>query len=175
MTCTIWFTGLSGSGKTTIADLLAKKLRSKGMSLVVLDGDIVRKTISSDLGYTKEERDKHITRVAQACELITKNGVINLACVISPTKKIRKYASSIIGKDNFLEVYVKCPIEICEKRDVKGHYKKVRSGEIEHFVGINVPYEEPENPSLVLETKKESIEESTNKIIKLLEEKGFLK
>jgi len=174
MTCTIWFTGLSGAGKTTIASLLVERLRAKGKGLVVLDGDMVRKTISSDLGYTKEERDKHITRVAQACELITKNKVMNVACVISPTKKIREYARSIIGKDAFFEIYVKCPIDICEKRDVKGHYKKVRSGEIKDFVGITVPYEEPENPDLVLETDRESVEESTNKIINLLEERGFL-
>ncbi|MFH1323980.1 MAG: adenylyl-sulfate kinase [Nanoarchaeota archaeon] len=162
---TIWFTGLSGSGKTTIANKLADILRKRGKSLVVLDGDIVRKTLSADLGYTKGERDKHITRIVHACELITKNHVINIACVISPTRHIRKYAKDLIGKDNFIEVYVKCPLEVCEKRDVKGHYAKVRSGEIEHFVGINVPYEEPLNPDLVLETDKESVTESANKLI----------
>ena len=140
--------------------------------LVVLDGDIVRQTLSKDLGYTKEERDKHITRVVHACELITKNSVLNVACVISPTKEVRDYARSLIG--NFVEVYVKCPIEVCEKRDVKGHYAKARSGEIEHFVGINVPYEEPESAELVLETDKEDVEESVSKLISELENRKIL-
>ncbi len=160
---TIWFTGLSGSGKTTIANLLAKRLRDMGIMVVVLDGDILRKTLSSDLGYSKEERDKHITRVAHVCELITKNNVLNIACVLSPTKSIREYARKRINK--FIEVYVRCPLEICEKRDVKGHYSKARKGEIKEFVGITIPYEEPENPEIVLETNKLSVEESVDKII----------
>jgi adenylylsulfate kinase len=164
----VWFTGLSGSGKTTIANELAKRLRETGEKLVVLDGDIVRKTLSSDLGYSKEERDQHITRVAHACELISKNNVLNIGCVISPTKKIREYAREIIGKDKFVEVYVKCSIEVCEKRDVKGHYAKVRSGEIKEFVGISVPYEEPENPSIILNTEKENVNESVSKLIDFL-------
>jgi len=169
---TIWFTGLSGSGKTTIANRLSEILRSRGINLVLLDGDIVRKTLSKDLGYTKEERDENITRVVHACQLITKNGVLNLACVISPTKKIRDYARSLIK--NLIEIYVKCPIEICEKRDAKGYYAKVRSGEMDHFVGINIPYEEPDNPELILNTNKETVEESVNKLLRELENRKII-
>lgn len=169
---TIWFTGLSGSGKTTIANKLSDALRKRGISLVVLDGDAVRKTLSNDLGYTKEERDKHIMRVAHVCELITKNGVLNIACVISPTKKIRDYARSLIG--NFIEVYTQCPIKVCEERDVKGHYAKARSGEIKHFVGINVPYEEPINPEIVLETDKKNVDECVRELINEMENRKII-
>ena len=166
---TIWFTGLSGSGKTTIANELVKKLRSKDISVVLLDGDIVRKTISRDCGYTKEERDKHITRVADICNIITLNGVLNIACVVSPTREIRRYARDYIK--SFVEVYVKCPISVCKERDPKGHYKKVESGEIKDFVGINVPYDEPENPEVVIETDKLNLEESVGKLLSYLEKK----
>lgn len=169
---TIWFTGLSGSGKTTVANELVKRLRVKNVPIVLLDGDVIRKTLSSDLGYTKNERDKHITRVANVCHIITLNCVLNVACVISPTEEIRQYAKDLI-KD-FVEVYIKCPIEICNKRDVKGHYKKVNEGEIKDFVGVTIAYEEPENPDVVLETDKETVEESVDKLMKYLEAKGII-
>ena len=169
MSYTIWFTGLSGSGKTTIAEGLVRRLRRENISVVLLDGDEVRKTLSADLGYTKEQRDKHITRVANMCYLITKNNVLNVACVISPTKKIRRYASGLIG-DKFIEVYVKCPLSRCEERDVKGLYSKARKEHID-FVGINVPYEEPEQPDIVLFTDIEKPDESVNKLYYFIKEK----
>jgi len=163
---TIWFTGISGSGKTTIANEFAKRIRAQGRKIVILDGDTIRKNLSADLGYTKEERDKHITRVANVCGLITANGILNIACVISPTKEIRDYARNHIK--NFVEVYIRCSINTCRERDVKGLYKKVDSGEITEFVGISIPYEEPENPELILDTDKESVNESVTKLINFI-------
>ena len=163
----IWFTGLSGSGKTTIANQLALELRKRNKSVVLLDGDEVRKTLSGDLGYTKYDRNKHIIRIAQVSYLISSNNVMSIACVLSPVKQIRQYARSLI--DKFIEVYVKCPVEICEERDVKGHWEKARKGIIKDFVGISIPYEPPDNPEIILETDKETIDESVNKLIKYLE------
>lgn len=162
----LWFTGLSGSGKTTIANLLVELLREKGNSVVLLDGDTVRETLSRDLGYTKTQRNKHIKRVANVCYLISKSEVMSVACVISPSKKIRKFARNLIG-DNFIEIFIKCPINVCAKRDVKGHYEKAKKGEID-FVGFNVPYEEPENPEIVIETNKETVIQAVEKIMNFL-------
>ena len=171
---TIWFTGLHGSGKTTIANGLAEKLRKKGVCVVVIDGDEVRKRVSSELGYSKEDRDKHITRVAGICEIISKSGVLNIACVASPTKSVREYAKSIIP--DFMLVFVKCPIEVCEKRDVKGHYSKARTGEqgFEHFLGVNLEYEPPESLDLVLETDRETAQESVEKLFNWLAQKKWV-
>lgn len=168
----IWFTGISGSGKTTIADDLVKIFHKRNIPVVLLDGDIVRKTLSHDLGYSKEERDKHITRVADVCHLINLNGILTIACVLSPTRKIRRYARKLIN--NFIEVYIKCPYDVCEQRDVRGYYKQVRDGEIKDFVGYNIPYEEPEKPEIILETDKETVKESVNKIISYLEENKII-
>lgn len=168
---TIWFTGLSGSGKTTIANELAKHIRER-REVVVVDGDDARKWISYDLGYSKYARDKHIARVAGVCYILTSNDVMNIGCVISPTKKVRRYARSLIKQ--FSEIYIDCPLEICEQRDVKGHYKKVREGTIKQFVGFNVPYQIPEHPELVVHTNKELIKESVEKIILYLEKKGLI-
>lgn len=169
---TIWFTGLSGSGKTTIANGVVKKIRKKNIPIILLDGDVVRKTFSRDLGYTKEERDKHITRVADICHLITTNGVLNIACVLSPTKKIRSYARDLIK--NFVEVYIKCPILICEERDVKGYYNLARSGVVKEFVGITIRYEDPVSPEIIVETDKDNVNNCVNKIIKYLEENKII-
>ncbi|MDP6670496.1 MAG: adenylyl-sulfate kinase [archaeon] len=167
---TIWFSGLHGSGKTSIAKGLAKKLRAKGIEVVVLDGDELREGVSADLGYTLEDRNKHIKRVANICAIISKNNVLNIACVASPSKEIREYAKSKIP--NFIEVFVNCPLKVCEERDVKGHYKKARAKEegFEDFLGIGIKYEAPENPGLVLETDKETVEESVEKLYKKLVE-----
>ncbi len=171
---TIWFSGLHGSGKTTIANALAEKLRGLGVKLIVLDGDVLRKGVSADLGYTKEDRNKHITRVAHICEIISKNQVLNIACVASPTEKIREYAKSVIPE--FLEVYVNCPIKVCEQRDVKGHYKKARAKEqgFEDFLGVSIPYEAPNNSDLILDTDKESEQESVEKLFNKLVEKKLI-
>ncbi len=172
---TVWFSGLHCSGKTTIANALAERLRKKGVKLVVLDGDEVRKKISADIGFSREERNRHIKRVADICELISGNGVLNIACVASPTQEIRDYAKKSIL--SFLEVYVKCPVEVCEQRDAKGHYRKARANEpgFETFLGISLPYEEPKKPDMVLETGKESVQESVEKLYKkLVKEKWIM-
>ena len=171
---TIWFSGLHGSGKTTLANGLAKKLRDSGIQVVVLDGDEVRKGVSAELGYSKEERNTHMKRVANICEIISKNGVLNIACVASPTQEARDYAKKMISE--FTEVFVKCPIEVCEKRDVKGHYEKARNKEpgFENFLGVNLPYEEPLDADIVLETDKESEQESVEKLFKALVERKWI-
>jgi len=169
---TIWFTGISGSGKTTIANELVQIFRERKIPVVLLDGDIVRKTLSHDLGYSKEDRDRHITRVADVSHLININDILVIACVLSPTRKIRRYARKLI--ENFIEVYIKCPYEVCEKRDVKGFYKQVREGKIKHFVGYNISYEEPENPEIILNTDKETLAESVQKLISYLEKNNII-
>ncbi|MBN1941315.1 MAG: adenylyl-sulfate kinase [Candidatus Diapherotrites archaeon] len=171
---TIWFSGLHGSGKTTIANALAEKLREKGVAVVLLDGDVIRERVSADLGYSKEERNTHIKRVAGICEIITSNNVLNIACVASPTQEVRDYAKKIIPV--FLEVYVKCPLEVCEKRDVKGHYMKARAREkgFENFLGVNLPYEEPKNPDLVLCTDRKNPKESVERLFNFLLEKQWI-
>jgi adenylyl-sulfate kinase len=166
MTFTLWFTGLSGSGKSTIANKIVEIMRNEGMPVVLVDGDEVRKSISKELGYTKEERDKHVTRMADICYLINKSGVSCVASVISPTRSIRRYARSIIK--NFIEIYVKCDIETCKKRDAKGLYKKVETGEIKDFVGINIPYEEPKNPEIIVDTTKMSFDECVDLILRVI-------
>jgi len=167
---TFWFTGLSSSGKTTIATKVKERLNDQNIPVILLDGDVVRKHISSDLGYTKSERDQHIKRVADICELITNNGVINIACVISPTKEIREYARKRIK--NFSEIYVKCSLETCKKRDVKGYYKRYEQGFLNNFVGLNIPYEEPEDPELTLDTEKNSIEYCVEKLLLHIKEES---
>jgi len=157
---TIWITGLPESGKTTIAKELMKRLKN----VVLLDGNIVRASLSSDLGYTIKDRDKHIKRVADVCALITESGVTNIASVISPTKQIRDYARAINKK--FIEVYVKCPVEVCEKRDSKGNYKKFKENIITDFVGKNIPYEEPMNPEIIVDSNKLTPKECAEAIYK---------
>ena len=169
---TIWFTGLSGSGKTTIANEVVKTLREKNISVVLLDGDVVRKTLSPNIGYSKKERCEQARRVANVCYLISENNVMSIACGISSASKERQYARSIIS--NFIEVYLKCPLEVCEKRDAKGYYRLARDGKLKNFVGIDIKYEEPESPDVVLETDKERVEESANKLIRYLEKKQII-
>ena len=171
---TIWFVGLHGSGKSTISGRLAGILRGKNIPVVVLDGDEVRKTISSDLGYTLNERNAHMERIADLCRIINDNGVHAIACVASPTEKSREYARKKLGK--IIIAYAKCPVEICEKRDVKGHYKKARNGEkgFESFLGISLPFEEPKGANIILNTSKETAEESTKKLAGFLKKKGVI-
>lgn len=171
---TIWFTGLHGAGKSTIAENLAGILRKKGIPILLIDGDEIRKVISPDLGYTLEERNEHMKRVADLCRIVSDNNVINIASVASPTEKSRSYAKKIIK--NFLLVYVKCPLEICQKRDVKGHYKKAgeKKEGFENFLGTSLKYEEPKNPDIILNTDRESVKESVNKLINKLKEKKII-
>lgn len=169
---TIWFTGLSGSGKSTITQALKAKLLERGCRLEVLDGDIVRTNLTKGLGFSKEDRDENIRRIGFVSHLLTRNGVIVLVSAISPYRDIREEVRDRIG--DFVEVYASAPLETCEDRDVKGLYKKARSGEIKQFTGIDDPYEPPLNPEVNCETHKESLEESVNKVLAKLEELGYV-
>ncbi|MGD1855849.1 MAG: adenylyl-sulfate kinase [Leptolyngbyaceae cyanobacterium] len=169
---TVWFTGLSGSGKTTISQALEKKLRAAGAKLEVLDGDIVRTNLTKGLGFSKEDRDENVRRIGFVSHLLTRNGVIVLVSAISPYRAVRDQVRERVG--DFVEVYANTPVEVCEERDVKGLYKKARSGEIKNFTGISDPYEEPLNPEVDCRTAEESLEESVNKVMSKLEELGYL-
>ena len=168
---TLWFTGLHGSGKSTIARKLIEIFRKDKVEATLLDGDELRKTISSDLGYSLEERNEHMKRVANLCKENSQKGILTIASVASPTEQSRDYARKILNK--MILIYVKCPLEIWERRDVKGHYKKVKRLEkgFENFVGKSVEFEEPKNPDIILETDKETVDESINKLLDKLEEK----
>jgi adenylylsulfate kinase len=169
----LWFTGLSGSGKTTITTHLVKELRGRGSKLEVLDGDIVRENLSKGLGFSKEDRDTNIRRIAFVANLLSRNGVPVITAAISPYRDIRNEARELMD-GRFVEVYTKAPLEVCEERDVKGLYAKARAGEIKEFTGISDPYEPPENAEIVLETDKQSPEESAQQILSFLEERDLI-
>ena len=160
----LWFTGLSGSGKSTIAQSLESKLHNEGFFAQVLDGDNIRTGINSNLGFSIEDRQENIRRISEVAKLYLNSGIITICSFISPTHGIRKMAAEIVGEVDFLEIFVNTPLELCEARDVKGLYKKARAGEIKGFTGIDSPYEAPDAPFLNLETAKMSIEESTNAV-----------
>lgn len=163
----IWFTGLSGSGKSTVATMLEKKLHDMGKLTYLLDGDNVRHGLNSDLGFSKEDRIENIRRIAELSKLFVDAGVITITTFISPFIKDREAVRELL-KDDFIEVYVDCPIEVCEKRDPKGIYKKARKGEIKNFTGIDSPYEPPVNPEVTVKTHVDSLEECVSKIIDYL-------
>lgn len=169
---TIWFTGLSGAGKSTLAEAVEQRLRDCGCNVEVLDGDIVRTHLSKGLGFSREDRNTNIKRIAFVCNLLTRNGVVCISAAISPYREAREWARKEIG--NFVEVYVKCPIEVCRQRDVKGLYKLVDEGKIKGFTGVDDPYEEPEHPDLVIETDRETVNESVTHIFTRLKELGYL-
>ncbi|TVL99408.1 MAG: adenylyl-sulfate kinase [Candidatus Brocadia sp. WS118] len=169
---TVWFTGLSGAGKSTLSQLLGKKLQEWGRSAEMLDRDTVRTNLSQGLGSNKHDRDISIQRIAFVCKLLTRNGVAVLAPTISPYRGAREMARKEIG--NFVEVYVKCPLEVCIERKVEGISERALKGEIAGFDGISDPYEEPLNPEVVVETDKETVEESVNKIVQKLLELGYV-
>jgi adenylylsulfate kinase len=169
---TIWFTGLSGAGKTTITQALAKTLQEKECKLEVLDGDIVRQNLTKGLGFSKEDRDENIRRIGFVSHLLTRNGVIVLVSAISPYRVIREEVRQKVG--DFLEVYVNAPLATCEERDVKGLYKRARAGEILGFTGIDDPYEPPLNPEVECRTDQEELSESVAKVLQKLEELGYL-
>lgn len=161
----IWMTGLSGSGKTTIAIELEKELLKRGFFTQVLDGDNVRTGINNNLGFSEEDRAENIRRIAEVSKLFLNCGVITINCFVSPTKTIRENAKKIIGAIDFIEVFIDTPIEICEQRDVKGLYKKARAGEIKDFTGINAPFEAPTNAKVVVETKNKTITQSVDDLL----------
>ncbi|HAG79852.1 MAG TPA: adenylyl-sulfate kinase [Cyanobacteria bacterium UBA11162] len=169
---TLWFTGLSGAGKTTISQAVAEALRSQDYNIEILDGDIVRQNLTKGLGFSKADRDENIRRIGFVSHLLTRNGVIVLVSAISPYREIREEVRQRIG--DFVEIYVNAPLEICEGRDVKGLYKRARSGEIKGFTGIDDPYEPPLNPEIECRTDQEELSESVAKVFQKLEELGYL-
>lgn len=169
---TVWFTGIPCCGKTTIADQVATLLKKKDYTVERLDGDVVRQGLTSDLGFSKKDRDENIRRVTFVAKMLTRNNVVVLATFVSPYREQRRKARKEI--ERFVEVYVRCPVEICMKRDVKGMYRKALEGKIKHFTGVDDPYEEPEHPELILNTDTESLEESVKKVLHTIEELGYI-
>lgn len=162
----IWFTGLSGSGKTTIAISLEKELAKRGFLTQILDGDNVRAGINNNLGFSEEDRIENIRRIAEVAKLFLNCGIITICCFVSPTRAMRNMAKNIIGTKDFIEVFVNTPLEICELRDIKGLYAKARRGEIKDFTGIQMPFEPPAKPMIEVKTEKMSVDECVKKIIK---------
>ena len=170
----VWFTGLSGAGKSTIAHSVEEQLFQTGCLSYVFDGDNVRHGLCSDLGFSAEDRTENIRRIAEMCRLFVDAGVVALTAFISPLHSDRTMVRQLMG-DDFIEVYCRCPVEVCEERDVKGLYKKARAGEIKDFTGISAPYEAPENPDLVIDTGKLSLDESVEQVMNLLLERKIIK
>ena len=164
----IWFTGLSGSGKSTIAIALEREFQQCGLLCRILDGDNIRSGINNNLGFSAEDRVENIRRIAEVGKLFVDTGIITLAAFISPNNEIREMAAGIIGKEDFLEIYVSTPLEECERRDVKGLYAKARRGEIKNFTGISAPFEAPTHPALSLDTSKLSLKESVDQLLDLI-------
>jgi adenylylsulfate kinase len=160
-----WLTGLSGSGKTTIAKGVEQQLFNKGYLTQVLDGDNIRVGINNNLGFSEEDRRENIRRIAEVSKLFVNCGIITINCFVSPTIEIRNLAKQIIGADDFVEIYINTPLEVCEKRDVKGLYAKARKGEIKDFTGISAPFEPPANPDFEIETKNQSVEDSIQSLV----------
>jgi len=172
----IWLTGLPGSGKTTIARALHPKLKESGFKVELLDGDVVRRELSPELGFTKQDREIHARRVVYLSKLLSRNGIISIVSLISPYREFRKYARSETDVDNnFNEVYVKCSLETCIRRDPKGLYKKALSGEIKDLTGLQDPYEEPESPEIVVDTERQSLEECVNVILDRVVQTNIIK
>ena len=170
----LWLTGLSGSGKSTIAQALERRLYNNGFFAQVLDGDNIRTGINNNLGFTIEDRTENIRRISEVAKLYLNSGIITICSFISPTIKIRDYAKSIIGENDFVEIFINASLQICEERDVKGLYKKARNGEIKNFTGIDAPYEIPVNAELVVKTTQQTVEESVEEIyLHILEEITF--
>jgi adenylyl-sulfate kinase len=168
----LWFTGLSGAGKSTLAAAIAPKLRAHGRKLEILDGDVVRTHLSRGLGFSRQDRDINVARIAFVAHLLARNGVVVLVAAISPFRQMRDWARDLIGA--FVEIHVAPPLEECIKRDVKGLYKKAMSGEIPHFTGISDPYEEPVSPEVRIDTRVTSVEEGAERVLAKLRELGYL-
>ncbi|WP_347550637.1 adenylyl-sulfate kinase [Pseudalkalibacillus hwajinpoensis] len=170
----IWFTGLSGSGKSTIANNLERRLYQKGITTYLLDGDNVRHGLNQDLGFNEQDRKENIRRIGEVAKLFVDSGTIVLSAFISPYRLDRDSVRKLLEDNEFIEVFVNCPIEECERRDPKDLYKKVREGEIKEFTGISAPYEAPVNPELVIKTDKDTIEECVDKITNYLLDNGYI-
>jgi adenylylsulfate kinase len=164
----VWFTGLSGSGKSTIAMGVERELHKRGILCRILDGDNIRAGINSNLGFSSEDRMENIRRIAEIGKLFVQTGVVTLACFVSPTNDVRRLARDIIGKEDFKEVFVCTPLEVCERRDVKGLYAKARKGVVKNFTGISAPFEVPENPILKIDTSIISLEDSVNRVVEMI-------
>jgi adenylylsulfate kinase len=171
---TVWFTGLSGSGKSTIAVAVEKALWDRGVRTYILDGDNIRHGLNSNLGFSPEDRTENIRRIGEVAKLFNDAGLVALTAFISPYRADRDKVRALMSDGDFLEVFVDCPVDECEKRDVKGLYAKARAGQIKEFTGISAPYEEPAKPELVLRTAELSEQQSTAKVLAYLEEKGYI-
>ena len=169
---TVWFTGLSGAGKTTIAERLVETLRERGSRVEVLDGDVVRTNLSKGLGFSKEDRDTNILRIGFVSKLLTRNGVVSVVAAISPYREIRDQVRAEVSE--FFEVFVSCPLDELVKRDVKGLYEKALRGEIQNFTGVSDPYEAPEDPEVTVHTDRETVDESLDKVLAGLESRGYI-
>ena len=167
----VWFTGLSGSGKSTIANLVENELFKKEIKTFSLDGDNIRKGLNNNLGFSAEDRQENLRRISEVAKLFVESGCVVIASFISPLKKDREMIKGIIGENNYVEVFVNTSLEECERRDVKGLYKKARAGEIKNFTGINAPYEKPENPALEIKTEEEDLKDALKRIVLHLEDK----
>ena len=164
----LWFTGLSGSGKSTVAIALERELQKRGLLCRILDGDNIRTGINANLGFSADDRRENIRRVAEVAKLFVDTGIITIAAFVSPTEDLRNLAQHIIGKDDFKEIFISTPIQECERRDVKGLYARARRGEVKNFTGISAPFEAPQHPALSLDTSKLSLEESVAQLLQLL-------
>ncbi len=172
---TLWFTGLPCSGKSTLAEKVKDILLERGKKVEVLDGDVVRTNLSKGLGFSKEDRDTNILRIGFVCHLLSRNGAVAIGAAISPYREIRRRVREMVSEDaGFVEVFVKTPVEVCERRDIKGMWAKARAGEMKNFTGIDDPYEEPLEPEVVVETDKESVDESVARIISALEAMNYI-
>ena len=172
--CVIWFTGLSGSGKSTLALEVESKLHQRGHLTYVLDGDNIRHGLNKNLGFSPEDREENIRRIGEVAKLFADAGVIGMTAFISPYRADRDNARDLLDEGQFVEIFVDCPLEVCEARDTKGLYEKARAGEIKEFTGISAPYEEPSQPELTVNTNNHTLEECTEQVIALLESKGLI-
>ena len=172
--CTVWLTGLSGSGKSTIAVDLEKRLCERGVRAYILDGDNIRHGLNKNLGFSPEDRTENIRRIGEVAKLFTDAGAVAVTAFISPYRADRDQVRALMKDGDFVEVYVDCPVEVCEQRDVEGLYKKARAGEIKEFTGISAPYEAPNSPELTIKTSQQSVEESAMQILRHLQQRGIV-
>ncbi len=170
----LWFTGLPSSGKSTIAHHLEKELFDRGIRSYVLDGDNIRHSLNSNLGFSREDRRENLRRIAEVSKLMVDVGIVVLAAFISPHREDREYVKNIVGHGDFFEFFVNCSVEVCENRDPKGHYKKAKAGIIKNYTGVSAPYEEPESPDLILNTEELDVKSSIQKVLEFLDRKKFI-